>query len=275
MRKKILFYGNCQVGVVARHFRTILSDKFDVQICRDCGLVPFWGEPGLFAVWSQENKKRQEEYKDCVRSKIREADIFVFQDHSRSAIEELRTKSLHDDVARGLKVCLPDTRFFAHLTDAKMLGPYIQYIKEKESDPREIIKYLQESDDPQLVSILKNDYPFNKNHLKYRNENISRRDEEAGLYDHRIDMCDYLEGEFEKKLLSVSHNHMNRCYFIELIYRVYDIIGVERLDYPVETLEFPGHDSLDPRQFRFFSEMFPELDYGRFKGRRMVVEDVL
>ena len=113
MKKKILFYGNCQVGVLARFFRLNLPDRFDVQLCTDCGLSPFWNEKGLYAVWSKENREAQSEYKQCVQSKIQESDVFIFQDHSGlSVIDDLKTKYLHDEFASGLKICISDMRFF-------------------------------------------------------------------------------------------------------------------------------------------------------------------
>jgi hypothetical protein len=42
MRKKILFYGNCHLGVVANYFEQYLSDKYEVIKCREAGgLVPY------------------------------------------------------------------------------------------------------------------------------------------------------------------------------------------------------------------------------------------
>lgn len=276
MKKKILFYGNCQVGVIARFFRLNLSDMFEVQLCTDCGLTPFWNENGLYAVWSKENRETQEEYKRCVQTKIKESDIFIFQDHSgRSVIDELKTKYLYDEFASGLKICVPDTRFFAYLVDAISLVPYVSYIKTKETNSDKIIKYLQESDDSKLSTILLNEYPFNKKYEMYRNENTQRFEKELSLYNNVIGMGDYMEKEFQNKLLSVSHNHMNECYFIELINRLYSILGISITEYPIENLKFPGFDSIDPRQFNFFIKMFPNLDYGNFKGRKLRTGDVI
>ena len=263
------------MGVVARHFRLNLSDKYDVLLCEDCGLRPFWHEPGLFVVWSPENRETQQANKDCIHSAIREADVFVFQDHSGlSVIDELKTKYLHDTIATGLKICIPDTRFFAHMTDVRQLNPYIEYVKTKRNSVEEIINYLQTSEDPELVAILKNEYPFNQNYQKFRNENKRRYKEEVDLYDNRIDMCDYIEKEFQKKLLCVSFSHMNECYFVELISRLYKLLDIDSSICPIANLEYPGHDSLDPRQFNFFTKTFPSLDYVNFEGRNLSVDDI-
>ena len=276
-RKKILFYGNCQLGVIAKHFRLKLSSEFDVQLCEDCGLRRFWNEPALFAVWSPENKKNQEIYKDCIHSKIKEADIFVFQDHTGlSVIDELKTIYLHDTTATGLKICIPDTRFFAHLTEAKkQLDPYIKYAKTKTNSAEEMINYLQKSEDPELVAILKKDYPFNLNYQYHRNENRQRYYQEMNLYNNRIDMCDYIEKEFQKKLLCVSHSHMNECFLVELIGRLYKLLDIDSTVYPITNVQFPGYDSIDPRQFNFFTKTLPNLDYGNFKGRDLKATDFL
>jgi len=264
------------MGAVSKYFRLKMSDEFDVQLCTDCGLELFWNEPSLFAVWSSENKKNQEFYKDCVHSKIKEADVFVFQDHSGlSAIDELKTTYLHDTIATGLKVCIPDIRIFCHLTEDRQLEPFIKYAKTKTNSAEEIINFLQKSEDPELVAILKNEYPFNLNYKWYTNENKQRYEQEIELYDNRIDMCDYVEREFQKKLLCVTHNHMNECYFVELIGRLYKLLDIDSSVYPITNVEFPKHNSIDPRQFTFFTKTFPDLDYGNFKGRDLKATDLL
>lgn len=279
MKQKILFYGNCQVGVIARFFRLNLSDKFEVQLCTDCGLELFWNEPGLFAVWSPENREKQEDYKDCMLTKVRDSDIFVFQPHDggRWLIDELKTEYLNDSVARGQKICLPDTRLVGYLLDSISLKPYTAYANTKVSEREEIISYLQTSHDPELIAMLKNEYPFNTVYTQYRNENRHRYEENLSRYETVINMCDYIEREFKNNLLAVSHNHMSERYYVELIKKLYNLLDINEADYPIRNFEFPGQGvtSLDPRQFNFFTKVFPNLPFEEtFKGRDMTILDI-
>lgn len=265
MKKKILFYGNCQLAVLARFFRKNLSDKFEVART-DSILEQFWGEEGLFAVWSLENKDRQHDFKDFVHTKIKDSDIFIFQDHGPgSTIDELQTKFLHDEVSTGLKICLPNTRLHIHLSDKASLEPYIQYVKTKETNVSKIIKYLQESDDPKLTEILKQDFPFNKTYQRYRNENQSRHEQDIKNYDVVIDMNNYIEEKYKSKILAYTHNHPTEEYFMELIRRLYKYLDVNEADYPIPfDIDCPrNNEKINPKQFAFFNNTFPNLDISR------------
>ena len=279
MKQKILFYGNCQVGTIARFFRLNLSDEFEVQLCTDCGLKPFWNEPGLFAVWSTDNRENQKEYVDCMNAKIKESDIFVFQPHDggKWLMNELKTEYLYDCVATKQRICLPDTRIMVYLLDKVSLAPYVEYVKTKVHTSEEIINYLQKSDDPELVALLKNEYPFSTTFKRYRNENRQRYEENLKRYDNVINMCDYIERDFNKKLLAVSHNHMAECYYVEMLKELYKMLNVDELKHPIADFMYPGQGvlSLDPRQFSFFTKVFPDFPFEEnYKGRNITVSDI-
>ena len=192
MKKKILFYGNCHLAVISKFFRNSkLSERFDVQFSSDCGLSLF-RDDGVFAVWAPPNKQKQATFKECIHSKIKESDIFVFQHHEGSVIEELKTKYLHDNIATGLKICAPETLFYSNVSSHQCLEPYVKYIKTKVNSEEEIMDYLKTSDDPELISILKNDYPFNTSYQLKRNENRQRHEKSLKLYDNVIDMCEFM-----------------------------------------------------------------------------------
>jgi len=266
MKRKILFYGNCQLGALAKYFKRYLSDWFDVQKCTDCGLKPFWNEDGLFAVWSPENIERQHDFKNCVHTNIKESDIFIFQDHSSdNLIEELQTKFLHDRISTGLKVCLPSIRLFVYLTENASLKPYIQYVKTKETSASKIIKYLQESDDPRLTELLKQEFPFNKTYRRGRNENLFRYEKDIEQYDIAIGMNDYIEQEYKNKILAYAHSHPTEDYYVELIRRLYKHLDINEAEYPIPNeFDCPKNtEKINPKQFAFFNNIFPDLDISR------------
>lgn len=279
MKKKIFFYGNCQVGAIARFFRINLSDKFEVQFCEDCGLDRFWNEPALFAVWSRENREKQKDFINCVHSKVRESDIFIFQRHDggRWLMDELKTEYLYDSIASKQKICLPDTRLTVYLLDKISLAPYVEYAKTKANSEENIINYLQNSDDPELVKILKNEYPFSLDFQPYRKENRHRYEENLKRYKNTVNMCDFMEKEFQKNLIAVSHNHMAKYYYVELLKKLFDILNITESNIPIDNLEFPGKGvhSINPMQFNFFKKVFPDLSLGEdFQGRKMHITDI-
>ena len=265
-KQKILFYGNCHICAISNYFEENLP-QYEIVDCSDCGVTPFWSESKAFCVWTPDNHKSQNDVYPCVHEKIAEADVFIFQDHSGlSVIPELKTKHLHDNVATGLKICLPDTRFFAHLTDLVALNPYIDYVKTIHKEPADIIKYLQESDDPKLIELLKNEFPMNKDFVRYRGENIQRYELERKIYDIRLDMNDWMEQEYRSQIFCAVHSHMNSNYFVELTKRIYDRLGIDINQHPIKNVKCPGAGEksiINPIQFRFFREVFPDIKTSR------------
>jgi len=259
-KQKILFFGNCQACAISNYFEKNLP-QYEVVDCGDCGLSHFWEKSKTFAVWTPDNSKKQNDVYPCVHEKIAEADVFIFQDHSgKSVIPELHTKYLHDNVATGLKICIPDTRFFAHINDRVSLEPYIEYAKKIHQENADIIKYLQESDDPKLIQLLKDEYPMNKNFQTYRRENIQRYERELKIYDIRLDMNGWMESQYKHQKFTVTHNHMGENYFVELIRQLYKYLDINIDTHPINNVSHPmGRDIIDPTQFKFFRDVFPNI----------------
>jgi hypothetical protein len=279
MKQKILFYGNCQVGAIARFFRLNLTEQFEVQLCTECGLAPFWNEPGLFAVWSPLNKEKQQEYVKQLHSKIRESDIFVFQNHEGNhwLMNELTTKYLHDTVATGIKICIPDSRLFIYLSDNVAIKPYIEYVKTKVSSKEEAINYLKNSEDLNLSALLKNEYPFNLEFKRYRNENRERHKENLKAYDNVINMCDFMEAECKTKQIALTHNHMSESYYFDLIKKLYNILNTNDSNLAFENFEYPGQGAsiINPKQFKFFNNIFPTISlHENANYREITVNDI-
>lgn len=273
---KILFYGNCQLTVVANYFQKYL-DGFDVQICTDCGLQPFWISNCVFAVWSPENVTRQHKYVKCVHEKIRQSDVFVFQDHSgTSVIDELKTKFLCTDVAgkNTRQICSPDTRLFVHPTDATCISKQVAYLKTQHHDSDKIINELQNSTDPVLTDLLKKEFPFSNTFEKLRNENYQRYIDQSKIYSDCVNMNDYIEQQYKTKILTYSHNHMSPEYFLGLINKLLIKLNVIH-EINIQNIVAPDtSEKLHPGQFRYFTEMFPDMDYVGVSGRKLEPADI-
>lgn len=267
---KILFYGNCQLGAIARYVRTKMKN-FDIQLCTDVGTQFFW-DPGLIAAWKNE-KDVQSKLKLQIHKKIQECDIFVFQDHSGlSMIPELQTKFLHDNiVGKNTKaICMPDVRLFIHPLDWKCIGPYVGYIHDTLyiTNSQHIINVLKESEDPKLTELLMNNFPVNKTFSPWFNENIRRYENNLKDYETVISMNDFMEDRYTKEILFESFSHPGISYFEELLKRFFTVIGVT--DHQIIPLnpwkDIAGFASLDPRQFNFFTKNYPDIDYTGFNG---------
>lgn len=274
-KKKILFYGNCHLGVISKYFKDNLSEYFEVQKCTDYGLKQFWIDDGLFSVWYAENVKLQNEIFPKIHKIIKEVDIFVFQP-IKNSINELNTEYLCNNIATKLKICLPNSRLFIHLTDINSLQPYIEYVKTKTSNNTDLIYYLQNSSDSYLLKLLQNEFPINKNFKKHRNRNVNIQcyEENLKIYDNVININDFLEKEYKNQILCYSHNHMSENYYIELINRLINNIG--NINHTVKCVKYyPKNNHLiDPFQFKFFRNYFKGTKSLNDKGRLLNINDI-
>jgi hypothetical protein len=245
MKKKILFYGNCQLGPIALYFRKHFSDKYEISNCENIGLVPFWKkESGVYSVWSPLNKEKQNALCAAIHSDIEKSDVFIFQDHSNLDVKELNTKYLHDNVSKNIKICVPNSRLLCYRNDTTTIQRLISYIKSERNiqNKTEIISYLKISNDPRFIDFINEVCPESSRSHKhpYVNENERKELENSKTYENCITINDFLKKEWKNKLLFISHNHPSIFYFEELIKRLlfalnepFDIETMENFEYPM------------------------------------------
>ena len=278
-KPKILFYGNCHMSAISQYFADNLNNELDIISCTECGLEPQWPNSPSYAIWIKQNsgpnwdKSKQHAYYPCIHEKLKSTDIFVFQDFSgKSAIDKLQTEYLHNEILpkNAIKICLPDFRFFLNVNDPISITPWVKYAKTKTSNSKEIIDFLQNSDDPHLVELFQNEAPYNKEYVKYRGENYSRYEEETEKYDIRINMNDWIEENFENQIITHQHNHPTEIYFKEIISRIFKYININENQFPIENVGHPKANNFDPQQFKFFRTQFPNMDYSQLSNRREI-----
>lgn len=257
MKKKILFYGNCQAGVLGQWLYENHSSEYNVADCEECGLQGYGNTTKNFAVWSPENSPNQKEFKKCILSKIKECDIFVFHNLQKKAeIEDLRTQNLCSTVAANkLKICLPNARFSAYPICRESVEPFIKYIfKTVTKDPKKIFQYLVNENDPFFEKIIE------ENFQACTNENIKRYESDLLSYENVIDMNNFISNNWKKHLLFGTLVHPIGLYWIELLKKIAQILEIPFDKEKTKNIRYPNIDGIhDPRVFSFFNKAFPNI----------------
>ena len=277
-KRKILFYGSCQLAVISQYFlkNPELNELFEV-ITHDesCHPMEAWrNDPSTFAVWSPENRRNQELFKNAVHDKIKQADIFAFQFFDDGFIPELTTKYLCEHISKGMNICIPNTRLYLYCNDIYALVPYIEYAQTKvnnSDDAKELSNFLKISDDPELTKILEQDYPMSAVYRHRRNENAQRAVNDSKTYPHYISMENFIKENYNKKMLSYDFVHMGKDYFIEMLNILFKYLNVDNLEIKKEQIKCPGSfltpddPRIDPSELKFFREYFPNVDTSQLK----------
>lgn len=255
MKKKILFYGNCQTGVLGELFHNNYSDKFEVVDCRECGLVEFWSSKN-FAIWSLENAQNQKDFYKCVKDKIGECDIFVFTHIEDRAIEELQTKNLCSTVALNkLKICMPNLRFSAYPICRATFRPFIKYVYQNVSkNEKEIFDYLLNENDPKFEEIV------NQQYKECMSENIARFKTDLNKYGNAINVNDFISNNWKKHLLFGTVAHPIGVYWEYLLEEMVKMLDIPFKIEKTKDVKYPNKDGIhDPRVFSFFNSIFPNI----------------
>ena len=265
IKQKILFSGNCNIGVISQYFsrNQYLNELFEViRVDESCYPLTAWrGDNTNFALWSTAEEV-QRDYSRIVQEKIKQADIFVFQSTARSTIHELQTEYLYKNVSTGKNVCIPNMRVFVYCSDRASLLPYIQYAKTKVNNPNDnsgVYNFLQTSDDPKLTKILEQEYPISSVYKARRNENHQRAKLDKEQYPTYICMESFIKENFRSTVLFDRHNHPNRAYFVELLRLLLINLGLVNFNIEEKDISQLKSARIDPMQFKFFREYFPLL----------------
>lgn len=256
------------MGVISQYFlkNEKLNETFEVIRCDEsCSPMDVWrGDQSNFAVWTRENMPIQNEFFHVVHEKIKQADVFIFQSTETSGILELSTKYLCDNISKGTNICIPNIRLFLYCNDITTLVPYIKYAQTKISnanDPSEIANFLRTSSDPELTNILEKEYPISTVYERYRNENAQRAKEDSERYTNYICLEEFIKENYKKKILAVSHNHANKPFYIGVLAKLLKFLNVDNIEIEQNEIQFPGPSSftINPLQFNFFKNYFPDL----------------
>ena len=252
MKKKLLFYGSCQVSTIAKWIEEYYSDKFEIQDSRECGLLDFHNTYKNFAVWV-DSEHRQKTYYKKVHEKIKDCDFFIYQNVENAAIEELQTGYLVNNVATGISVEMPNFRFLGYPICDVSFSPFIKYIyKNITKNTKDILEYLFNQKDENFEKIISDQYKacMAENRKRFGLEDLSIK----------VDLFDFVELNWKKRLLFGSYHHPIGRYWLEIIQNLFTIL-VECLDLKkIKNLDYPNKAGiLDVRKLIFFKKMFPNI----------------
>ncbi len=250
--KKVLLYGNCQLSPLGMALKK--SANFEVLKCKDYGLEPFWIDDSLFAVWSPENSGKQKKYLKRIVEAVSSADIFIFQHYKDLSIKgrpvELSTQYLHDVVAKGVKICLPNFHLDSYLngTDSNLI---IQWLSQQNLDENEILHFLANRSHPNIKKLIEYFHTESINNLEIREKSI------AEMYDVYISCVDFIQSNYKLELLSVTQNHPTFNYFHYISKKLHYLLGE-----PISIMDISIPDAgiqVNPSEFHYFKTNFPQI----------------
>lgn len=252
--KKILFYGNCQLGALSRHIRNS-SNEYLILNCKDYGLKPFWLDDGLFATWSPDNKDHQNNYYCQVIEAVRNCDIFIFQHHKHLVRKkELTTEYLINELRpNAIGICLPSMEYYGYLYETTQINGVITKLYTQGMSIKDMLYYLRyENDtDAQHQMIEKH----NASLLKLKEKDI----ENLRHYPNYIPMSNFIEAVYDTQIIAYDHSHPSMHYYNEIINQL-KYYGINITLFFNQQSKLPRSAQLCPYDLKYFTDHFTTLE---------------
>ena len=274
-KKKILFYGNCQLEVLAHCLKSNkeFMEKYEFIRASETKCESIWKSEFTFASWKY--RKNCPIFGSCtpevvedINKSIDKADIVFFNElQSAPHIErpeEITTRYLYENNKQKHFVCIPNFWFNGYFMSEKHQNCWfldvVNILMIKGMTAREIYEWFLFGED------FMDDIKTLKETL-YKNcstELTKRMKTESLYYPNYINML-YLLYNYEKNLLSYYTNHPSTFYFKHLYKNV-----IEHMDSNISTdleessMEVVGTISPYIGDFKFFNILFPNIENMNF-----------
>lgn len=254
-RRKILFYGNCQLCILSNYFEKNFSEKFEVIDPAICNMSHGFQDSKCFRVWSpQTDWKLDETCINKIHEQIKNCDVFIFQSHSGNITPPLlHTEFLQKEIVRGESICLQNfTESFYCFNEQQNFVGIIRHCLDNNLSTPQILDYVLNSNDMWYI-----DYINNLN-TESRSLNDTWEKRDSLIYKDYITMNDFIVENYKKHYLCYMNQHPTEVYFEELIKRL--LTRLEEVYDPnsINSLIING-GFLDPFGCKIFNEMFPNL----------------
>lgn len=253
--KKILFYGNCQIGAISDVFRLDpgLKQHFEVINAREYDLPHQSYHSVANFLLDNENHKPE----DLARI-LNDADIIIFQ--ALSPAPNRPEHVLTDNVIpnfQGESICIPSSWYAGYMGfpyGFPMLDIFV-WLAEQKYTNEQALNHLQHEMIPNIHHI----------HNYYHEESLTglrqRASNDRSKYNY-IDMEHWLLNNYNTKLITYNHSHPTQYFFNFITNQIINKLNVDTP--PVNTFQLPalvagpnGH--FLPTCFKFFDSLFPEM----------------
>lgn len=271
MKKKILFYGNCQLAMLSNVLQTNtqkFNEKYEVLKALDYDLPYIWiPEIGTVANWKI-NLGTGKDIDKIIKNteKITEdADIIIFQkiEKKTNRPDELTTEYIYEkQSANKQMICLPSLYFSGYLTDAfghvdhELVMPYIfLWLMGKGLTNEGIFDWLKNESHSNISLLIKQNSEDSIQEIKNR-EAVQKIE-----YKNFVSILDILL-KYKKKLLCYNHSHPTAYYFKQIYLKLFSIIdsgAIEEISDEHIKLAGPGFYPY-PIDFFWFKENFPDIN---------------
>ena len=250
---RILFYGNCQLGALAKHIRHN-SNEYQILSCNDYGLEKFWVDEGLFAVWSLENQNRTDQYQSKIIEAVQTCDIFIFQHLTDTQSEKLKTENLIKHLSpRSLSICFPSFRYWGYLYQTSMIDYFVKKLAKEKLSPEQILHRTQSETTDYLTDTIEE--------LHVKSVEGTRKREEANKqrYANCITVSEFIEANYDKLLIAYDHCHPSTHVYNYYLDRLedYGIVIKKKFD---NTSILPGSSQLFPKDLFYFNDYFRNIE---------------
>lgn len=251
---RILFYGNCQLGALAKHIRHN-SDEYQILSCQDYGLEKFWEDEGLFATWSPDNISNLVKCKSRIIEAVQTCDVFIFQ-HVEHAlpIEELKTENLIKHLSpRCLSICFPSFRYCGYLYQSNSVNYFVEKLTKENLMPEQILHRVRNETTDYLKTMIE------QLHIKSVEETRKREEANKQRYTNCITVSEFIEANYDKLLIAYDHSHPSTHVYNYYLDRLkdYGLAVKKKFD---NTSTLPGSIQLFPKDLFYFNDYFRNME---------------
>lgn len=271
MKKKVLFYGNCQLAVLSRMLQLQnpkFNEEYEVLKASDYKLADTWIEevgtvaPFMYGINTKYGVATSETI-SALEQITEDADIIIFQRlheaERANRVEELTTDYIYAKHGASKKmICIPSFWFSGYLTTIEtnplVIPAIFKWLIDKELNNKQIFDWLKNESHPNISLLIE------KNAQDSIKELHRREIKDSSTYKNFVSVLDILP-QYKEHLLCYCYNHPSQYYFKKMYSEIIKLIDPGLFyDLPNKNILLPGVSYFPPPlDFYWFNKNFPNI----------------